>query len=224
MQSTVINEQVQTVKNQSLSKVVQQQLETMILNGELAPGERINESYLSSHLQISRAPIREACRQLAQYGMVETRTGKGSFVCQVDLKEAIELYEIRGAFDALAAEQAASRASEDDINALEQHISQMEESEKANDRVEYFSSNLKFHHQIVLISRNSALLELYSVVLKKLSLFRQLNLSKPNQIADSLAQHKGIFAAIKTKDATKASELARQHVEEAKQRLLEAKQ
>ncbi len=222
MQNAVINEQVQAVKSLSLSKVVEQQLENMILTGELTPGERINESYLSSRLQISRAPIREACRQLAQYGMVETITGKGTFVRQVDLKEAVELYEIRGSFDALAAEQAATRATDADIDALSHFVSKMVESEKSQDRAEYFSTNLQFHHQIVLISGNSALLELYEVVLKKLSLFRQQNLSKPSQMADSLEQHKGIFTAIKQRDSAKASKLARQHVEDAKQRLLRA--
>ena len=50
---------IKKVKTQSLTSVIYDQLEDMIINGTLQPGERINESRLSTLLQVSRAPIRE---------------------------------------------------------------------------------------------------------------------------------------------------------------------
>ena len=61
---------IKKVQTQSLTSVIYNQLEDMILTGVLKPGERINESQLSAMLQVSRAPIREACRQLEKHGMV----------------------------------------------------------------------------------------------------------------------------------------------------------
>ena len=60
---------IKKVQTQSLTSVIYDQLEDMILTGRLKPGERINESKLSAQLEVSRAPIREACRQLEKHGM-----------------------------------------------------------------------------------------------------------------------------------------------------------
>lgn len=217
MEQTLFDKELENMKSQSLSKAVEMQLERMIVNGELAPGERINESYLSNRLKISRAPIREACRQLAQFGMVENRVGKGSFVCQVTLEEAIELYELRGVLDALAAEKAAQFASDDEINQLSGLIEKMRVPSDAHKTKEYFVFNLDFHQCIIRASHNKSLQDMYQVVFKKLSLFRQMTLAQDDRLQLSLIQHEQIFNAIKQKDSQLASKLAREHVEEAKE-------
>jgi DNA-binding GntR family transcriptional regulator len=223
MERQLFTDRVQDFKSQSLSKVVEEQLEQMILNGELQPGERINESYLSNTLKISRAPIREACRQLAQYGMVENRIGKGTYVRLVNLEEAVELYELRGVLDALAAEKASLLASSEAIAGLEQLVEQMRNFAARHEATEYFATNLKFHHQIVQLADSASLIVLYEVVFKKLSLFRQKTLSRPDRLQRSLSQHEGILGAIKERNPQLASQLARSHVEEAKEVLLAAK-
>lgn len=220
MEQLPFSNKLQNLKSQSLSGAVAEQLEQMIVEGILQPGERINESYLSNTLQISRAPIREACRKLAQYGIIENRTGKGSYVRQVNLKEAAELYELRGVLDALAAEQASQRASAEGLQTLHDLVEQMRVFAAEHASTEYFATNLRFHYQIVQLSANESLIDLYEVVFKKLSLFRQKTLSRPERLAASLAQHEGIFAAIRDKQTELAAKLARSHVEEAKQVLL----
>ncbi|UTW11393.1 GntR family transcriptional regulator [Marinobacterium rhizophilum] len=223
MEQQLFTNRLQDLKSQSLSRAVEEQLEQMILSGELLPGERINESYLSNTLKISRAPIREACRQLAQYGMVENRVGKGSYVRQVNLEEALELYELRGVLDALAAEKASQNASSEGIAGLGLLVEQMRSFAARHESTEYFATNLKFHHQIVQLAGSAALIDLYEVVFKKLSLFRQKTLSQPDRLQRSLSQHEGIFAAIQNRDAQLGSQLARSHVEEAKGVLLATK-
>ena len=216
-----VNEKLQNLKSQSLSTVVEEQLEQMILNGELKPGERINESSLSNLLQISRAPIREACRQLAQYGMIENRVGKGSYVRLIELEEALELYDLRGILDALAAEQAAVRADERGHENLRREVENMRQFADDESSNAYFAANLAFHWTIVDLSGNQSLRETYEVIIKKLSLFRQRTLAQRNRLKVSLSQHEGIFNAICAKDADLAARLARAHVEDAKQVLLE---
>lgn len=220
MEQQIFSSKLQDMKNQSLSGAVAEQLERMILDGTLQPGERINESHLSNSLQISRAPIREACRKLAQYGMIENRPGKGSYVRLVNLKEAAELYELRGVLDALAAEQASQRASEEELATLAGLIEQMRRFVAEQAATEYFDTNLRFHHRIVQLSANGSLIDLYEVVFRKLSLFRQKTLSRSDRLAVSLQQHEGIFTAIQDRNAELAATLARRHVEEAKNVLL----
>lgn len=220
MNQKLVANKLQDLKSTSLSKVVEEQLEQMILSGEISPGERINESSLANTLKISRAPIREACRQLAQHGMVENLVGKGTYVRRVDLSEAVELYQIRGVLDALAAEQASLHTDKEGIAGLELLVEQMRGYAAKKATTEYFATNLEFHRRIVQLAGNASLSDLYNVVFKKLSLFRQKTLAQPDRLERSLSQHEAIFSAIADKDAQQAAELARRHVEEAKEVLL----
>ena len=98
--------ELRKIQNNSLSGAVFTQLERLVMAGGIAPGERINESQLANRLGVSRAPIREACRQLEKYGLVEVRKNKGTFIRDIKIDEALELYDIRAALEALAAEKA----------------------------------------------------------------------------------------------------------------------
>src|SRR3546814_632637 len=85
------------LRSESLTTVLQEKIERMILGGDLKAGERINEFALAQAFGVSRSPIREACRKLEQAGMVEIIKNRGMFVCSIDLQRAMDIYEIRGA-------------------------------------------------------------------------------------------------------------------------------
>ena len=213
-------EMVRTIQNQSLSSVIYDQLEEMILSGRIKPGERINESQLSSILGISRAPIREACRQLERSGMVEVRTNKGTFVREIDITEIEELYEIRAALDALAGEKAAHVITEEDSQELKTYVDEMETATINEDHHHYFKANLAFHMCIMRIAGNKNLMTIYDGVCKKASLFRRTSLSLPGRLPESLKQHKTIFEAISSGDPIKTENLMKRHIMDAKNALL----
>jgi len=218
-----INKQLIDLKAKSLSKLIEQHLEKMILDGELAPGERINESSLSQRLKISRAPIREACRQLAQYGLVETRVGRGAYICQVSLDEAIELYELRGILDAYAAEKVSQKADAAIAENLGGLVEEMRSLAKGDHQRDYLIANLNFHRRIIELSGNGSLALMYDGVVNKLALFRQMTLSTADRRPRSLMQHEQIFEAIVGNNPRLAGELARSHVEDAKKVLIESR-
>src|SRR5688572_9776099 len=82
-------------KTQSLTVIVQGEVERMILSGELKAGERINEQVLASRLGVSRGPIREAARALEHAGLLTAVVNQGVFVRQITEEEAKEIYEVR---------------------------------------------------------------------------------------------------------------------------------
>ena len=61
---------IDIVRTQSLTSLVQREVERLILTGVLAPGERINEQHLAARLQVSRGPVREALRGLEKARLV----------------------------------------------------------------------------------------------------------------------------------------------------------
>ncbi len=211
---------IREVQSRSLTSVIYDQLEQMILTGRIKPGERINESQLSSMLQVSRAPIREACRQLEKHGMVKSIARKGTFVTKIETSEVIELYDIRASLDALAAEKAATQAGPQDLENFRSILESMESAIKADDAKKYFQANIIFHRRIVELSRNKNLHSLIEGVYNKASLYRKTNLSFAARISISFSQHKDIFTAIEAANPEQASSLMKHHVIDARDALL----
>jgi len=208
-------EELQDIRSRSLSSIIYRQLEEMILAGKIKPGERINESQLAAALQVSRAPIREACRQLEKHGMVEVLANRGTFVRSIQSGEVEELYDIRAALEALAGERAAERITPNARKELKKHFAAMERFAKAGSVIDYYEANTGFHLSIIRISCNKSLAGIYDSICKRVSLFRKTSLSLPGRLGVSLAQHEEILAALLAGDGTKAGALLRHHVLDA---------
>jgi DNA-binding GntR family transcriptional regulator len=215
-------DEIKEFQNRSLVEVIFRQMEGMILSGNIRPGERINESKISTLLGVSRAPIREALRLLASNGILEIRANRGMFVRDIKVQEVDELYDIRAALDALAGERAAALISEEQLQGLEKWMQEMAVHVEANDVEAYYRANINFHTAIVEISGNENLLSMYEGICKRMSLFRKASLSLPGQLSVSLRKHKKILAAITSKDPLKAGNVLRNHTLEAKKTLLRA--
>lgn len=212
--------EIRKVQNQSLTSVIYDQLEQMILTGRIKPGERINESQLSSMLQVSRAPIREACRQLEKHGMVQSIARKGTFVAKIEISEVIELYDIRASLDALATEKATVQATPEDLVQLRDMMARMQAALLADDAQKYFKANIIFHRRIVELSRNKNLHSLIEGIYRKASLYRKTNLSFTGRLSISFSQHEDILRAMEAGIPEEASRLMKHHVIDARDALL----
>jgi DNA-binding GntR family transcriptional regulator len=87
----------------SLTELAARKLEEAILTGHLKPGERLREVELSSKLGISRAPFREAIRELAAAGLVEIRHNRGTYVASPNLDEMYHMVLMRAMIEGTAA-------------------------------------------------------------------------------------------------------------------------
>ncbi len=215
-------DEIKEFQSRSLVEVIFRQMEGMILAGNFQPGERINESRIAALLGVSRAPIREALRLLASSGILEVRANRGMFVRDIQPREVDELYDIRGALDALAGERAAALFREDQRPRLERWMGEMAVHVEAKDVGGYYRANINFHTAIVEIAGNENLLAMYEGICKRMSLFRQASLSLPGQLGVSLQKHRKIADAITANDPAKAGNLLRHHTLEAKKTLLRA--
>lgn len=211
---------IKKVQAQSLRSVIYDQLEDMILTGALAPGERINESKLSVALKVSRAPIREACRQLEKHGMVQIVPRRGTFVTKIEVSDVKELYDIRASLESLAAEKSAINATPKEQQEFQDILRTMKEAIKADDTKHYFKANMIFHRKIVLTSRNANLEPLIEGIYNKASLYRRTNLSVLVRMSVSYKQHKAIYKAIVDGNPVEASTQMKHHVIDARDELL----
>ena len=78
-------------REESLTSIIRREIERMIDERELNPGDWVNEAMLASRLKVSRGPVREACRGLEQNGLLQVVVNRGVFVRKIELKDAAEL-------------------------------------------------------------------------------------------------------------------------------------
>jgi DNA-binding GntR family transcriptional regulator len=203
-----------------LGGVLAEELERMIMAGEIKPGERINEQQLAQRFSVSRGPIREAVRALEGSGLVEASPNRGVFVRRLTVDEVRELYDIRAALFGLAGKLMAERATAADVARLEQAVIAMERAAEARDFDAYYPLNLAFHEAIVEGAGNRTLANQYRAFVKTLTLFRARSLVQGGGLAVSNREHREMVSAIAARDGTWAHEAHWRHVASAKDRLL----
>ena len=204
----------------SLSGVVQQEIERMILSGELPAGERLNESVLSRKLSVSRGPIREACRALAESGLVKLVPNLGAFVKGLDRADAMEVYDMRAGVTALAASLLAPIVTPSHIRGLQRIIDKMERAAEASDFAVFNLLNLEFHQFIIEAANNSRLVKIYDQLVKEFRLFRMHGLVQQSALMDSNREHRTIVATLEERDSRKSYDVSFEHVAKGKQRMM----
>lgn len=215
-----IRDTFRLIQNTSLADAIAREIEAMILNGELATGERVPEMELAERFRVSRSPVREAVRALDSVGLIEVQTNRGAYVRKIDLAEALEVYEVRAALFGQAGRLMAARGSDADIARLSRLHKEMEAAAGAHVFEEYAPLNFEFHELIVDGAGNRTLASQYRMLVKRLRLFRARNLMFGDTLSQSHKEHEAIVRAIEARDAEAATAACYDHVEQGRIRLL----
>lgn len=206
----------------SLTSALERQLERLIVGGELAPGERLNEIQLAARFGTSRGPLREATRSLEAKGFVEVIRNRGVFVRELSLADAREIYEIRTALFALAGSLLAERMSDEIAARLTSLVERMETPSRNGDLDAYYPLNLEFHEVIVRGAGNATLAKEYQGFVDKMHLFRVKSLVQGGGLEVSNTEHAEMLAALVARDPVRARDAHWRHVDNAKHRLVSA--
>jgi DNA-binding GntR family transcriptional regulator len=210
------------IRETSLAKLVRDDMLASILNGNLIPGQRINEPDVASRLQVSRVPVREALRELESSGMVVSRKHAGVFVRQLTAKEVQDLYQMRGLLDGFAGRCAAQLPKPERTalaQSLDTSIQTMKQAVTQQQVAAYYAENLRFHWLIVESVGNQQLTETYRGTVQKLHISRMKNLAKVADMRTSIAEHSAIVKALRGGDAVQCEALLGRHVSDAFSRL-----
>lgn len=187
-------------------------LRTLIVRGDLSPGEPLLEVDISKALGISRTPLREAFKQLAAEGLVELRLNRGAVVAALRREELAELFEAVSGIERCAAELAAIRMTTADAERLEALQDRIEGHHDRGELRDYFEVNQQIHSAIVGFARNSVLKASHDALLARAERARFFALSAHGRWDESVREHRQILAALKARDAERAGQLLGHHV------------
>ncbi len=216
--SAALHPTIAMLQSNSLTMVVQQEIERAILAGEYGPGAKLNEAALALKMGVSRGPVREAFRMLDEAGLVRTEKNRGVFVRDIPLDEAIEIYELRAAMEELVGRQLARHMTTAQRTEAESIVQAMDGAVANQDELGYHQLNLRFHDRLVEMAGNRKLATIYRKLVKEIALIRRRNLALVGVLPVSASEHRDILEAIASGDPERAGRVMFDHALDGKQR------
>lgn len=223
----------QKIESEKLALAVVHQIEELILQGILRPGERLpSERELSERLGVSRPSLREAVADLQEAGLLTTRAGAGIFVAEVlgsafspaliqlfsgSEQAVFDYVSFRRDMEALAAERAARLASDTDLMVIDTLFTRMEAAHQKRNPTDEAELDAQFHMAIIEASHNVIMLHMMRAMFEMLregvfynraAMFRQRTTRD-----DLLEQHRAINIAVQARDPAAARAAVAAHMD-----------
>ena len=193
----------------ALYQDVAERLRQQIFSRELEPGSWIDEQKIAAEYGISRTPLREALKVLAVEGLVTMKLRRGAYVTEMSTTDVAQVYHLMALLESDAARHVAAHGSPADIAALQALHERLEA--QAQQRDAFFATNEEFHLKLLEVAGNRWSAQIVRDLRKVMKLNRHLSLFKQGRLAESLAEHRAVMAAIAARQPAEAARLMRAH-------------
>lgn len=199
----------------SIAQEIAEAIYRAIVQGELPPDTPLSEADLARRFGVSRTPIREALRRLAGEGIVRLNRGRKPTVVNHSPKEIIDEYRVRAALFSLAARLAAERASDRDLQELEDRLASLHTVADTNDVDTFFWGQVGFYDHLVNVADNAAIKHVLRSRAHLVVRTRLLSFQQPDEIRRTLVANRKLVDALRRRDADAAEAAVRDVLFEA---------
>jgi DNA-binding GntR family transcriptional regulator len=189
-----------------LNDAAYDRLRDWILDGTLAPGEALRDEALAEALGMSRTPIRDALHRLEEEGLVVTNAARRTYVSEVTIKQAREIYPIIGALEALAIRLALPYIDATSLEAMRDANRELAAALKAGDAAAATAADEAIHRAFVAHCGNDELTSLLADLHAKIRRIERAFWGSADR-TPSLADHDAIIAALEARDARHAERM-----------------
>ncbi len=183
-----------------------------ILRGKLQPGESIKERDIADEMGVSRTPIRESIRILAQEGLVELRPSRSPIVTISDHTEVEEQTVVLISLEKLSARLACEHASAEEIEHIGVLVEDIANDYDEGDPLDIFEMDMALHTAIAKASGNRSLAETHGTFLRRLWRARYLAALERRNGSRIVDQHREIHEALLARDGDAAEAAVNDHL------------
>ena len=197
-------------RESGLSELVRQRILDAILRGELRPGQLIQTGQLAQRYEVSRTPVREALAALERDGLVTVLPYRGYLVRGITVDEARDIYVMRTVIEGAAAERAATRLTDEELDALSAlHPPQQPQGQSYS--IEFDEHFNEFHRRIAAAAGSPRLAKALDALFHDVRRLQSLsvNAPSPEQIQQ---EHVEIHAALRSRDPARARAAMDRHI------------
>ena len=206
---------------QNVAEYIASELEKAILQGHLAPGERLVQSEIASEFGVSRLPVRDALRILERKQFVVSLPRKGVIVRTSTPKEISDLYELRVVLETCALERAIENMTPDVITALKKIVARQAEH-PADDLLGLLEIDTEFHTTLLAPCENDELKGTIKHLWHRIKLLR----AAEREIADwrdlSVQRHSSIIVALEHGDKAEAKRRLTKGIQDSRDDIIAA--
>ncbi len=199
---------------------VRERIRNDILSGRFEPGARIKMAEVAERYGVSQMPVREALQMLQGEGLVTIAPNRGASVRAVDERFIRNMYDIRGALDALLVRRCVHSISESDIFRLHGIEGRYEEAARAGDIAAALRYNKQFHHVVSTCADNFEALEMLERNWALIDSLRGRYGFGSGRLLEIVNEHRQLLRALDQRDVRLAERIAFEHSEHAKEDLL----
>lgn len=212
----MLNDPLSPARNVDLRQIVYEKIKEAIVEGLIRPGERLSEVDLADKLAVSRTPVREAIRQLAQTGLVTLEPRRGAFVSLPTVKDASDLYDLRTHLEIIAVRLVTKNQPLDELERWRPVFSAMTDLTDTN---HYLAEDRKFHATLYETAGNRYLTMMLHNIADLINLCRHYSV-EGIPLSTFAHEHIAIINAIETGNPDMAEEELRAHLERSRGGLL----
>lgn len=210
-----------SIPRQVLHQQVGTRLRQLIVEGQLAPGAKINERLLCEELQVSRTPLREAIKMLAAEGLVELLPNRGAAVARMSEQQLADTFEVIAVLEGQSGELAAQRITDQELAELRALHYEMLAAYTRRDLPTYYRLNALIHNGISAAARNPVLEQTYRTVNARLQAVRLRSNMAEGKWAEAVKEHEQMIELLARRDAAGMRLLLIAHIEHKRDAILD---
>ncbi len=188
-------------------------LRRAILTGQLEPGQKLNELRISEQMRVSRAPLREAMRELVQEGILTSIPYAGTFVIGVTAKDIADAYSLNKVLDEFAIELTWPLRDQRFLDEVDRRHEAVKQATRDLDTTRQIETALQLHGLIYEWADNSVLLETWQRLTTRLQMYFALHQRARNEPVPAEGVHEEYVRLLKGDDMRAAQRHARAHIE-----------
>jgi DNA-binding GntR family transcriptional regulator len=204
------------IEHENLDLKICQRLRQMIVARDLRPGQRLMQEHLARELGVSRTPLVNALKRLAQEGLVDWVSRRGIYVKRFTKREMARLFEVREALEALAARRAAARIPRGEAERLWDLFRGLGGAPTPARTRRYIEQDRYFHWRLVELAANEPLARALDSVNMRFFAYQDGLVRPP---AETLPEHRAILLALGRGDAAAAEAAMRRHIRRSVEQL-----
>jgi DNA-binding GntR family transcriptional regulator len=203
----------------SASDLAYHTIKKKILLQEFPPGSQLKEIDLCKITGLTRTPIREAMIRLESEKLLTSYPNKGSFVKQMSKEEIEDLFEVRETLEVKCLSLAMKKSSRIELLKIEKALTDRKEIFNSENEAKYFLPKIDFHYELIKLSKNTILIDIWKGLHTRLQLFRVKSAMTNRRFLNSIDEHQNILYNICEHNLLKAEKLLKSHIKTVKENL-----
>jgi DNA-binding GntR family transcriptional regulator len=209
-------------KPTTLATEIARYVREAVIKGDLAPGERLNETKLTRELALSRSPVREAIRILEAEGLVTIEPHRGAYIRPLSDQDLEEIFDVRLMIETHGIRRGAHRLTPQAMAPLREAVREARSALSAQHFEPWHEASLRFHDGLVALAVNEHLTRLHADLKVSLRRYQISLIGLPGLAERAQAEHESILEALEQGEIERGIDLVVEHITNLKDALLKA--